>query len=443
MDSVTKRILLAGLLVAATVFPSSARAQTDWEIIDTKVTPIQDARPTFVFNASDWISIHPDGGYLYLTADGGETWEERRIERTGGVLSGIHFFDMENGIAFRGNNQQMQPLLTSDGGQTWETPESIFPRLGTLFDMSIVDRSTMFAWSAMTVYRTDDGGNAWSAVPETDGIVADFVALDGETFFLAMDAGFNSAKEFRTSTDAGATWNVLHTFDRRIVDFAFFSRQNVVLQTDIGFWASADGGQTWTESIVPEDVNMHVDREASPGLFETIDWVNSTTGFIGGRTNRNHGYFMRTDDAGETWTEVPLPQEVLFAGSINFITHVPGEFIMVVTSEGLAARSGLDATNTAVQEADAGPEQFTLSAAYPNPFNPLTQFDLTVDQPQNVRVAAYDLLGREVKMLFEGMMRAGQTQTVRFDAGFLPSGSYLVRVQGAHFSASRSVILLK
>lgn len=86
---------------------------------------------------------------------------------------------------------------------------------------------------------------------------------------------------------------------------------------------------------------------------------------------------------------------------------------------------------------------FALSAAYPNPFNPRTQFSLQVGQAQRVRVEVYDLLGRRVQALYDGTMAAQQQQRFVFDAAGLPSGLYLIRVQGVQFSALRRVLLLK
>lgn len=95
------------------------------------------------------------------------------------------------------------------------------------------------------------------------------------------------------------------------------------------------------------------------------------------------------------------------------------------------------------QEAADVPQGYTLSAAYPNPFNPRTSFTLTVREAQHVRVEVFNLLGLPVRMLFDGQMEAGETKSFTFDAGELPSGIYLYRVQGKTFTATRQMTLLK
>ncbi|HEX7070734.1 MAG TPA: T9SS type A sorting domain-containing protein [Rhodothermales bacterium] len=89
------------------------------------------------------------------------------------------------------------------------------------------------------------------------------------------------------------------------------------------------------------------------------------------------------------------------------------------------------------------PRSYTLSAAYPNPFNPTTTFSLVVRERQHVRVSVYNLLGQPVTELFDGVMLAGETRTFTFDAGNLPSGIYLYRVTGETFTAARQMTLIK
>lgn len=88
-------------------------------------------------------------------------------------------------------------------------------------------------------------------------------------------------------------------------------------------------------------------------------------------------------------------------------------------------------------------ERFVVEPAYPNPFNPQAQFRFAVQRAQPVRVALYDVLGRQVQVLYDGDAPAGQMQTVRIDGSALPSGLYLVRVAGASFVNTQPVTLLK
>src|SRR5690606_26550353 len=106
MQIATNCRLIAAFLLAVATAPQLGFGQTGWEIIDTKVTAIASARPTYSFSATDWIYVDDQGRNLYVTTDAGDTWEQRSIDRGSDVLSGMHFFDLNNGVVFRGNNQR-------------------------------------------------------------------------------------------------------------------------------------------------------------------------------------------------------------------------------------------------------------------------------------------------------------------------------------------------
>ncbi|MEM1094620.1 MAG: right-handed parallel beta-helix repeat-containing protein [Bacteroidota bacterium] len=88
-------------------------------------------------------------------------------------------------------------------------------------------------------------------------------------------------------------------------------------------------------------------------------------------------------------------------------------------------------------------EGYVLSAAYPNPFNPQTQFSLQVAQHQQVEIAAYDVMGRRVALLHTGELAGQRIHTFAFDAARLASGLYLIRVAGERFTETQQVLLVK
>ena len=96
-------------------------------------------------------------------------------------------------------------------------------------------------------------------------------------------------------------------------------------------------------------------------------------------------------------------------------------------------------TNTENEEL---PAEVTLSANYPNPFNPETTIRYALPQAGEVRLVVYDLLGHEVAILVEGSKPAGN-HTVRFRAGNLASGLYVYRLQAQNKTIVRTMILVK
>jgi hypothetical protein len=96
------------------------------------------------------------------------------------------------------------------------------------------------------------------------------------------------------------------------------------------------------------------------------------------------------------------------------------------------------------------PTMFLLRQNYPNPFNPATSICYELPENSFVFLKVYDLLGREVAVLVEGIRGRG-SYTVRWDATGLPSGVYLCRltanapgVSGSQqFVATRRMLLAK
>ena len=95
---------------------------------------------------------------------------------------------------------------------------------------------------------------------------------------------------------------------------------------------------------------------------------------------------------------------------------------------------------------EAVPTAYALEAAYPNPFNPTTEIRYALPEAADVRLTVYDGLGREVARLVDGPVGAGHQQAT-FDAGGLPSGLYLYRLEakGAAeaFSKTGRMVLVK
>lgn len=98
-------------------------------------------------------------------------------------------------------------------------------------------------------------------------------------------------------------------------------------------------------------------------------------------------------------------------------------------------------------DATEGAEAVTLAQNYPNPFRPSTEVQFTLEQSSEVTLQVYDVLGRKVATLVEGMLPAG-SHTVTWEgmneAGQrVASGTYLYRLETGSHSLSRTMTVLK
>ncbi len=85
--------------------------------------------------------------------------------------------------------------------------------------------------------------------------------------------------------------------------------------------------------------------------------------------------------------------------------------------------------DTATEPEASLPPAFSLDAVFPNPFSAHVTVRFTLHHPQRVRLRIYDLLGRPVRDLLDGVRTAG-THAVDFDGAGLPAGPYLIRLDG-------------
>ncbi|MDZ7371344.1 MAG: T9SS type A sorting domain-containing protein, partial [candidate division KSB1 bacterium] len=99
---------------------------------------------------------------------------------------------------------------------------------------------------------------------------------------------------------------------------------------------------------------------------------------------------------------------------------------------------------TAVEEkiSDRLPDSYELLQNYPNPFNPTTTLSFSLPVDDKVKLAVYDILGREVRVLVDGKLTAG-VYRYEFDAADLPSGVYFYRLKTANHTLTNKMMLIK
>ncbi len=88
-----------------------------------------------------------------------------------------------------------------------------------------------------------------------------------------------------------------------------------------------------------------------------------------------------------------------------------------------------------------------LLASQPNPFNPSTTIAFVLPGEQHVRIAIYDLLGRRVRTLVDGVLGKGRHEAVwhgRDPAGRLvASGVYVAVMEAGDFRRTQRLVLMK
>jgi formylglycine-generating enzyme required for sulfatase activity len=130
-------------------------------------------------------------------------------------------------------------------------------------------------------------------------------------------------------------------------------------------------------------------------------------------SNRNPSYYRGPQDPNHPWYHVGFRVARNYSPS----TGVKGEDVLQPTG-------------------------FRLEQNYPNPFNPSTTLSFELSVSSHVDLRVFDLLGREVAVLANGMQEPG-SHSVRFDASRLQSGTYFYRLIAGEYQAVRKMVVLK
>jgi hypothetical protein len=88
------------------------------------------------------------------------------------------------------------------------------------------------------------------------------------------------------------------------------------------------------------------------------------------------------------------------------------------------------------------PLEISLYQNYPNPFNPSTDIRYRLNVQSRVRIAIYDILGREMAVLVDQQKTAGTHHAI-WDAANSPSGLYLYQLRVGNDVHTRKMILTK
>jgi hypothetical protein len=250
--------------------------------------------------------------------------------------------------------------------------------------------STMYATSGSQVYRSTDAGTTYTNVTSglpTRTITSIYVHPDSSNVAVITFSGFGAGKVYKTTNGAGSWINISGNLpDSPVNDVLIYypgiSTSIYYAAMDIGVFFTDNYGTTWAELAdgLPNTVAMHLDYHQA--------------------TNRLR---IGTHGRGVWETDNPV-------GLISYNNEVPSSY--------------------------------SLGQNYPNPFNPVTNIRYSIISAGFVKLAVYDMLGRELKSIINENQKPG-TYTAQFDASKLTSGVYFYRLETRDFVETRKMILVK
>lgn len=291
------------------------------------------------------------------------------------------------------------------------------------------------AWERVSVDENFDG--AFATIPvDFDG--------DGDIDVLGAANEANVMKWWENTNGLGNSWNdhpIDEEFDKpmaiNVADMDGDGDLDVVgggFNGDVVWWET-DPAQLPVELTAFDAI---VNKDDVVLRWETASELNNA-GF-----ELQHKPLRKTQVAQEPWQTMKFVQG---AGTINerrgysyrLAGLLPGTHQFRLKQVDFNG----DFEYSAIVEIVIASDKQTMSAVYPNPFNPQAQFYLTLATPQEVSIDVYNALGQKVTQLFNGQLEADQVHAFNFEAENLPGGLYLINATGQNFSTTQRAMLVK
>jgi hypothetical protein len=176
-------------------------------------------------------------------------------------------------------------------------------------------------------------------------------------------------------------------------------------------------------------------------MIQTVNGVDiSADGYIGGvQMTLSHGA-----DFSIELTDNAYVAEYKTNGTSTMLIVINPENEEIFRSSGDFTIDEVLVTNSQefIDVAKELPVSFTLSNAYPNPFNPTTTLTLDIADQSFASVKVFNLRGEVVGVLMNDMVNAG-SYTMTWDASNLSSGVYMIKAEANGQIASQKVMLVK
>ena len=100
-------------------------------------------------------------------------------------------------------------------------------------------------------------------------------------------------------------------------------------------------------------------------------------------------------------------------------------------------------TNDMEDDHDIYPLSFTMSSAYPNPFNASVYFVLDGQTSEHVNISIYSITGKQVDQFFIPRLNGQQSKIGWAPSLNVPSGTYFIQASTNYFNETQKILFIK
>jgi len=387
----------------------------------------------------DLAVTHQYGTPYFGDGTGNFTLKHNNLPPAGSLgLKGVSLGDVNNDgaddLSFIGSNNSVQVWTWNDSTQQWSNlsvnlPSSSSYSATVIYDMDMdgFKDIVVFGSGTCTVYKGNGGSNWTQAATFTtppNGTYSDITVGDADNngfpdiTILAKEgswpSGINRLRFFKESTPYIS-----------LSLTPYYPRGNEILKgNSIRFIK-------WISSVPPESntkVKLELSSTGSGGPWTLI--ADSLP---------NSGRYQWQAPLMVNSANCYIKHTLYLLDSSTTVTSItPNAF----TIEGMVS----------VGNQNYIPDKFKLYQNYPNPFNPVTGIKYRIPSSSFVSITVYDIIGRKVKILYEGIHSSGDFEISwdgkNLDGKELTTGIYLYRLEATSknrtvFSDTKKMMLIR
>jgi photosystem II stability/assembly factor-like uncharacterized protein len=237
---------------------------------------------------------------LMRSKDGGKSWNIQYHIAGGAwviedmaLVDSTHWYLIGNGAISAHNTPDSSVVLkTTDAGKNWTlTKLKTVDLFNSYNQIEFLNKDTGFVSALFDpVLRTLDGGKTWKYIDTVSSFY-----LGGLMHFSNEHTGIliKATNSYYYTGNAGSKWSVY-------ISSGLYARAISFINPKIGYIVgpdvrrTLDSGRTWSV-VAPEDTSLN--------QWITVKFLDSTTGYGIAYGKHSGMYFMKTTDAGFTWSK--------------------------------------------------------------------------------------------------------------------------------------------
>jgi len=365
---------------------------------------------------------------------------------------------------------------SKDGAKTWGVPINIFTNIPTKFkanvspdqviylrasdgvDLAYDGEDAIVAFSAYESSFNNSGspGSTNTYVPPSGSLIYWKSGMDKPIILVSQVSGDQATLDPAIDTGAYLShWDTTHVVDPQVPNLLTptiaLSPYNKIWSIVFEAWANndssfpynykaysqvtkdytidsttilpfhsiyrittTDGGSTWASApVLMNDMSLPLSKHLDYRFPEVSTWNPVTNGQLA------HHILFGADTAAGNWFGAPEPG---------------------FTDVGWFFKKDLQSVNSVKGNAPSGVKD--LSQNYPNPFSLSTTIPVAMKNDDIVTITVSDMLGREIAVVYHGMLSAGEHQ-IPFTAPNAGAGIYTYTLKTSAGSVSRTMSLVK